>query len=569
MGQDVWESVLPLVSGPARYADHEWNARRRPMHQAAVRAGLLYPGTYEEGANDYTLSVAYHTINNHPDHAADRAFLPWPDMRRAMRERGLTLCGLESRKPLAEMQLIVVLVPSAASWVAVPALMSLAGISPLSADRADGDPIVVAAGRGAANPEPAAEFIDAAILGDVEDAVLDICAALADKQAAPRAARLETIAAIPGVYVPAFYAAAPGRAPQPVHPGAPAVVEHRTAPLTEEKFPSQPIVPFVETRGECAQVEMSRGCACGWAGCSEHYLGGRARPRPAAEIAALALRVVNNTGYDALSLFGADGLTPGELAAAVSECLESLGEMRVRVYLPALRSEQIAAIGGLGLPALDVDVGPASDRLRTARRLEPMDQLLASVEQAALAGTRTVRFHITVGAPGETDEDVRETALWIRRSSQLAREAAGPEGRLRLTTEIHAFCPQPHAPTQWFGVLPPDVLHRRLAALQEAVGRRAHLRVPPCEAVLLEALLARGGREMSGALHAICAHAESGLDPEACLHALRQAGVDVQGQASRQLNAHDGLPWDHLQFAASRAELAAAAQAIGLPTCRK
>jgi len=569
MGQDVWESVLPLVSGPARYADHEWNARRRPMQQAAFRAVLLYPGTYEEGANDYTLSVAYHVINDHPDYAADRAFSPWPDMWRAMRERGLMLCGLESRKPLAEMQLILVPVPSAASWAAVPALMSLAGISPLSADRADGDPIVVAAGRGAANPEPAAEFIDAALLGDVEDAVLDICTALADKQAAPRAARLETIAAIPGAYVPAFYEAAPGRRPQPVHPGAPAVVEYRTASLTGENFPSQPVVPFVETRGECAQVEMSRGCACGWAGCPERYLSGRARARPATEIAALALRVANHTGYDALSLFGADGLTPDELAAAVSECLESLGEMRIRVYLPALRSGQIAAIGGLGLHALDVNVGPASDRLRAARALGSMDELLASVEQAASAGTRSIRFHITVGAPGETDEDVREAALWIKRYSQLAREAAGPERGLRLTTEIHAFCPQPHTPTQWFGIVPPDVLHRRLAALQEAVGRRAHLRVPPCEAVLLEALLARGGREMSGALRTICADPKNGLDPEACLRALRQAGVDVEGQACRQLNAHDSLSWDHLRFAASRDELAGAADAIRLPTCRK
>jgi radical SAM superfamily enzyme YgiQ (UPF0313 family) len=564
MEQDVWEPVLPLVSSPARYTDHEWNARRKPMAQAAVRALLLYPDCYEQGASDYGLSVVYHVLNDHPDFAADRAFLPWPDMRQAMRARGLRLFGLESREPAAGMHVVFLLMPSAISFAAIPILMSLAGAPLVAAERGDNDPIVIGLGPAAANPEPVAEFLDAVLLGDLEHALLEICSAIAEQTRAPRDERLARLAGIEGVYVPAFYAGAPGRGAQPTHRDAPPIVRFRTASLDEATFPAEPVVPFVATKLESAQVEIARGCACQSALCAHRYRSGPARTRPAEQVARLALRTLDRTGYDALTLLGAHGLRPDEAAGVVSECLAALGEQRVRVRLPSLPASHIEAVSALGLPALDVEMGPASDRLRTMLELQGMEEIKRAVERAVAAGARNVCLHITVGMPGETEEDVRQAGLHINELSRLSRLPAGRARGLRLAAEIHVFRPEPHTPGQWSGTLPVEVMRGRLAAIRETGGRRVQLRLPSCEEVILAACLARAGREMSGALRSIIADGENSLDPGALVEALQRAGVDVEGEACRRLDPRDRLPWDHLQYAASREELEAAAGMVGL-----
>jgi radical SAM superfamily enzyme YgiQ (UPF0313 family) len=534
------------------------------MAQAAVRALLLYPDCYEQGASDYGLSVVYHVLNDHPDFAADRAFLPWPDMRQAMRARGLRLFGLESREPAAGMHVVFLLMPSAISFAAIPILMSLAGAPLVAAERGDNDPIVIGLGPAAANPEPVAEFLDAVLLGDLEHALLEICSAIAEQTRAPRDERLARLAGIEGVYVPAFYAGAPGRGAQPTHRDAPPIVRFRTASLDEATFPAEPVVPFVATKLESAQVEIARGCACQSALCAHRYRSGPARTRPAEQVARLALRTLDRTGYDALTLLGAHGLRPDEAAGVVSECLAALGEQRVRVRLPSLPASHIEAVSALGLPALDVEMGPASDRLRTMLELQGMEEIKRAVERAVAAGARNVCLHITVGMPGETEEDVRQAGLHINELSRLSRLPAGRARGLRLAAEIHVFRPEPHTPGQWSGTLPVEVMRGRLAAIRETGGRRVQLRLPSCEEVILAACLARAGREMSGALRSIIADGENSLDPGALVEALQRAGVDVEGEACRRLDPRDRLPWDHLQYAASREELEAAAGMVGL-----
>jgi len=564
MEQEIWEPVLPLVSSPARYTDHEWNARRKPAAQAAVRAVLLYPECYEEGAGDYSLSVAYHLINSHPDFAADRAFWPWPDMRQAMRARSLALRGLESGEPVARMNLALLFMPSAISFTAIPALMSLAALRLNAEERADDDPIVVGVGPAAVNPEPVAEFLDAVLLGDLEHAVIEVCGVISAHGREPRGERLERLAEIEGVYVPRFYAKAPGSRALPIREGVPPVVKFRGSPLEEAAVPSEPVVPFIATRRDFAQVEIARGCACQWALCPHRYRSGPARARPAEQVARLASRVLDRTGYDALSLFGADGLTAEELAKVVSECLAALGEQQVRLRVPFLPASHIGAVSGLGLPALDVELGPASDRLRTAFGLQGMQEIKAAVERAIAGGARYVNLHLTLGMPGETEEDVRQAGVQINELSRISRAPAGQARGLRLAAEIRVFRPEPQTPWQWFGTPPLEVLRSRLAAVRDAAGRHVQVRLASAEEAILEACLARAGREMSGALQAIAADGDIGLDPGTLIGALRQAGVDVEREASRRLDAHGALAWDHLQYAASREELAAAAGMLGL-----
>ncbi len=148
------------------------------------------------------LQVLYGLLNSHPDFLAERVFSPWPDMEALLREHGLPLATLESRTPVHEFDAFGITLPYELTYTNVLNLLDLAGIPLRAAERGAGDPLVIGGGVGAVNPEPLAEFFDAFLVGEGEEALLEIAEAVAlhDREAA-----LARLAEIEGVYVPSQY----------------------------------------------------------------------------------------------------------------------------------------------------------------------------------------------------------------------------------------------------------------------------------------------------------------------------------------------------------------------------
>src|SRR3990172_2789648 len=172
-----FEQILPFVSRPARYTDHEWNAIRKDHSQARARFVLAYPDIYEVGMSHLGLKILYHILNSHPDFLAERVFCPWTDMADEMRQAGIPLRSLESGLPVREFDVLGVTLPYELSYTTILELLDLARIPLTAAERREGDPLVIAGGPGAANPEPVAEFFDAIALGDGEEVILEIAEA--------------------------------------------------------------------------------------------------------------------------------------------------------------------------------------------------------------------------------------------------------------------------------------------------------------------------------------------------------------------------------------------------------
>ena len=174
---DLWprvESLLAQVERPARYLNREWGSRHE---DAEYRTALLYPDTYEIGQANQAIGILYAILNALDGVSAERVYLPWVDLGDLMRANDVPLFTLESCTRVADLDLLGITVPHELSYTNVLEALDLAGI-PFRADQRGEDvPLVVGGGPCVYNPEPFAEFFDAILIGEGEDAIVDIVAA--------------------------------------------------------------------------------------------------------------------------------------------------------------------------------------------------------------------------------------------------------------------------------------------------------------------------------------------------------------------------------------------------------
>ncbi|MCA1825064.1 MAG: B12-binding domain-containing radical SAM protein, partial [Frankia sp.] len=266
------EPLLPRVQKPIQYVGGELNSTVKDWDTTAVRWALLYPDAYEVGLPNQGVMILYEVLNEQADVLAERCYAVWPDLEALLREHDVPAFTVDAHRPVRAFDLLGVSFSTELGYTNLLTTLDLAGIPIAARDRGSGDPIVVAGGHAAFNPEPIAEFIDAAVLGDGEQVALDISAVVREWKAggaAERAELLLRLAQVPGVYVPSFYDVdylPDGRIKRvvPNRAGVPFRVQKRTVmDLDEWPYPKQPLVPLAETVHERMSVEIFRGCTRG------------------------------------------------------------------------------------------------------------------------------------------------------------------------------------------------------------------------------------------------------------------------------------------------------------------
>jgi radical SAM family uncharacterized protein len=564
------EPLLARVERPARYVDGEWGSRHLP--EASYRVALLYPDTYELGQANQAIGILYDLLNAVPDVAAERVFVPWADMAAEMRGADVGLFTLETCTPVAECDLFGITLPYELSCTNVLEALDLAGIPLRSADRGERVPLVVGGGPLCYNPEPIADFFDAILIGEGEDAVPEIVAAHREAKAAglSRDDTLKRLAAVPGLYVPSLYH--PADADGPARPregsGAPLVVLKRVvADLSAHPTPRCPIVPFMEVAHDRANVEVLRGCARGCRFCQAGMVYRPVRERTPDEIVRDAVAQLRWSGQEDVSLTSLS-TTDHSL---IEEVLRRLGAAvrgtDVAISLPSLRVDafgvemaRLASAGKKGGLTFAPEAG--TQRLRDVVNKNVDDEdLLATVSAAFAAGWRRVKLYFMVGLPTETDDDVRGIGELVRRVAAAAREAT-PEkqrGGIRIGVSVSVFVPKAMTPFQWHGQLALDAVRARQQVLRDAMPRKGvDLSWHDPEVSLLEGALARGGRELSPVIERVWRSGGSfdawteRFSLQRWLEAFAAEGLDAGALASADLDPASPLPWDHLSAGISR-----------------
>ena len=573
VSSDLWPRVERLLAGierPSRYIDHEWGALRRD--DAAYRVALMYPDAYEIGMANQALQVLAARLQGLADVACERVFLPWVDMAAAMREAAVPLFTLESCTPVAEVDLLGITLSNELTYSNILEALDLAGIPLRAADRDETHPLVIGGGPSAHNPEPMAPFFDAILIGDGEEAILEIVAThracIARGQG--RAESVQALASIEGVYVPSLYAPDPdGR--MVAAPPAPARVRRRVlADLDAYPAPVCPVVPYADVVHDRATVEVLRGCSRGCRFCQAGMVYRPVRERSADSIVRDAVAELACTGFEELSLTSLSTADHSQLEAVLRRLVARLEGTGTAISVPSLRVDSftvpLARLLGDGRKSgLTFAPEAGSQRLRDAiNKNITEEEIVTAVEQAFTAGWRRVKLYFMVGLPTETDDDVRAIGALVQRVFTVAREATpkAERGGLRVAVSVSTFVPKAHTPFQWDGQVPIDEVRRRQSILRESMPHRGvELSWHDPSSSLLEAVLARGGREMADGIEAAW-RAGARFDAwteqfslQRWLDAFSSVGIDAAAAASRPYAQDRPLPWSHIDSGLAEAFL--------------
>lgn len=563
MSEALRDAVLPLLSGveqPSRYVDREWNAVAVTAAAPAYRAVLAYPDVYDVGMANQALQILYARLNALGWVRCERVFVPWPDMAAALRVAAIPLYALESFDPVKGFDFLGITLPHELTYTNVLELLDLAGIPLHAGRRREDDPLVVGGGPCAYNPEPLAPFFDAIVVGDGEDAIVDVVQThrTMKEAGASRAEVLAALGTVPGVYVPSL--------------GRHRVVRRAVGDLGLHETPACPVVPYTDVVHDRVTVEVTRGCARGCRFCQAGMIYRPVRERSADEIVRSAMAALRCTGYDEVSLTSLSTADHSQFVDVLRRLARRLQGSDVTVSVPSLRADALTPdvarlLGAAKRTGLTLAPEAGTQRLRDVINKNVTEEgLLETVRRAFSNGWRRVKLYFMIGLPTETDDDVAAIAALAARVLEAARDCVPSKerGSVRVAVSVSTFVPKPHTPFQWEAQIALDEVRRRQALLREAMPRKGvELSYHDAEASFVEAVLARGGREVARAVEEawrLGARFDAWSEQfslERWMDAFERAGVDAEAVANRQRDPFEELPWSHISAGVSEAYLRA------------
>ncbi|MFZ1683043.1 MAG: TIGR03960 family B12-binding radical SAM protein, partial [Candidatus Zixiibacteriota bacterium] len=543
---------FPFVVKPGRYAGGELGQITK---EPAGRVNYLhcYPDKYELGQSYPGLQILYNIVNQQDRFLCERAFAIDRDAEAIMRKENISLFSLESRRSAREFDAIGFTLVDETVYSNTLSMIDLAGIPLRWKDRSDGDPLILAGGPAAFNPEPLAPFIDLFFIGDAEEGLLQLLDAIGATRSLSRPERLVQIGrTVESVYIPSMY----DGDMKPLHDGIPARVRARVVrELKPDTYPTQPLVPLIETVHNHLGIEIMRGCPQGCRFCMAGSIYRPVRLRPQNEILQQIETQLTNTGYDEISLLALSATDYPEIEPLTTTLVRRYEQQRVSIGLPSLRPGSVTpalfdAVKRIRKSGLTIAPEAGTERLRLFIRKDFPDEAIYDTARLAFErGWITIKLYFMIGLPTETDDDLLGIGNICRRIVQIGKEYPGNK---MVNVTLSPFIPKAHTPFQWDELVTEAEIERRIGFIKRTTrANQVNFKINQPRLAILSALLGRGGRQIGDVIEAAyklgCRFEgwSEDFDFNGWMEAFRSLNVDTE-QLLRPISFSSPLPWGHI-----------------------
>jgi radical SAM family uncharacterized protein/radical SAM-linked protein len=507
------DPLLPTVEKPGRYLGLERNVTRKDLSKASATLALAFPDTYEIGMSHTGLKILYELVNRREDFACERVYAPWVDLEKKMRETRIPLFSTESFAPVADFDVLGFSLQAELNYSNILNMLDLAGVPVWQRDRRQADPIVLGGGPCTANCEPIADFFDAFLVGDGEEALLRFLDAdrEAREEGLSRRERLVRLAQIDGVYAPSLYDVAYGASGRVTaiarnDARAPEKAKRTWVPvLKPEYYPDKPMVPSVEIVQDRLGLEVMRGCTQGCRFCQAGYWYRPVRELDPGDVAEMTKKFIADSGWSEVGLLSLSTADYSQIEPLVKCLAPQLSDRRVSISLPSLRAEAFSvgladAVSEVRKSGFTFAPETGSDRLRRViNKTFTNADMIAAADVAFGRGWDLIKVYTMIGLPTETDADLDELVDLVEGILTQGRK----HGRKNVNVSVGSFVPKSWTPFQWAPFDGVEALEEKLAYLKDRFRRVRGARMKwhePREAEI-ECALSRGDRRMGRVLH--------------------------------------------------------------------
>lgn len=540
------DDILLGVAKPARYTGGEWNSVAKSGSGIRCRIALCFPDTYEVGMSHLGLKILYSLLNDRADVACERAFAPWYDMEKAMRQRDIPLFSLETRRPLNEFDIIGFSLQYELCYTNVINMLDLSRVPVFSNQRGDSDPIIIGGGPCVFNPEPVADFFDCFLIGEGEEAAPEIVDAVIEgkDKGLSRRELLRTLAGIEGVYVPVF----PGK-----------VKKRYVVDLENAYFPVKPVVPYIDIVHDRIQIEIMRGCGRACSFCQACAIYRPNRFRSPKKVLSLAEETYRNTGYDEISLVSLSSGDHPRIMEMITTLTGAFKEKAVSISFPSLRVEDMTSCFPSELTSgrhtgLTFAPEVGSEKMRKViNKNISVEALKECAYQAFRNKWLRIKLYFMIGLPQEEASDLDAIVGLAEEISEVRRRVDGKAADINASVSI--FVPKPHTRFEREPMIRfEEALDRQRYIRGKAKGTRIRFSFHDARMSYLEAVLARGDRNLSKVIHAAW---KSGckfdswrehFDFGRWVSAFSGAGIDPDSYSLRQRGLEEILPWQFIEL---------------------
>lgn len=561
----VW---LMHIQKPARYIGGEWNSIVKDHDTVDVKVALAFPDVYEVAMSHLGLKIIYSVINRRNDALAERVYAPWTDMEKMMREKHIPLFSLENKCPVCDFDVLGFTLPYEMSYTNVLNMLDLAGIPVFSKDRGDEYPIIVCGGPCVYNAEPMCDFIDLFFIGESEEAIGEMVDIIkqwkAEGKPGGKGEELRRLAQIEGCYVPAFYEASyyedgTFRAIKPLRKDVQFPVKKRVIrDVDKVAVDDMPILPHIEIVHDRAVLEMFRGCSRGCRFCQAGMIYRPVREKKGSHLQELAERLIQNTGYNEISLMSLSSADYSRLPELVDHLMDKFQNRRVSVSLPSLRVDSFSIdiakkVQQVRKSGLTLAPEAGTQRMRDViNKGITEENIMEACSNAFKNGWSKVKLYFMLGLPTETDEDLAGIVDLAMRIKNLYHDIRGRYD-CRITVSVSSFVPKPFTPFQWMPQCTVAEVERKQQYLKKLFTDR-HIRYVYHDAKTgyLEAVLARGDRKIGQVIYTAwkkgCIYDgwTEFFQYDRWMEAFEECHVNPDLYANRDRDEYEAEPWDHI-----------------------